>query len=117
MTYRVDISRPALLDAENIYLWMKSESAERADAWFKGLVETAKSLENFPNRYPIAPESRSFFIEIRQLLHGKGKQQYRIIFGVSVDERTDEDIVLIYRIRNASQGYLTDLEIIGDRND
>lgn len=117
MIYRIDISRLAFQDAENVYLWMKVESEESANQWFRGLVEIINSLKEFPNRCPIAPESRSFLIEIRQLLYGKSRQQYRIIFGVSVDEQTGEDVVLIYRMRNASQKYLSDLEIIGESND
>jgi len=111
------MSRPALLDAENAYIWLKSDSEEYANTWFAELIAATHSLAKFPNRCPIAPESRSFLIEIRQLLHGKGRQQYLIIFGVSVDEETGEDIVKIYRIRNASQSYLNDLEIIGESND
>ena len=114
MAYRIEISRPALLDAENYYLWLKNKSEDIGNNWFRGLVETVNSLQNFPNRCPIAPESHSFIIEIRQLLYGKGKNQFRIIFGVSVDDKTGEDIVLIYRIRHASQKYLSDLEIIGE---
>ncbi len=117
MTYRIDISRLAFLDAENVYLWMKTNSEERANQWFKGLVEATNSLKEFPNRCPIVSEGRSFLIEIRQLIYGKGRQQYRIIFGVSVDEQTGEDVVLIYRIKNASQKYLSGLEILGESND
>lgn len=117
MTYRVDISRPALMDAEETYLWLKVESEENANKWFKGLVEAINSLENFPNRCPIAPETRSFLIEIRQLFYGKGKQQYRILFGISVDEETNEDVVLIYRIRHSSQKYLDGLQILGKSDD
>ena len=117
MTYRIDISRLAFLDAENVYVWIKTESEERANQWFKGLVQTINTLKEFPNRCPIAPESRSFLIEIRQLLYGKGKHQHRIIFGISIDEVLGEDVVLIYPIRNASQKYLSDLEIMGESND
>ncbi len=117
MTYRVEMSRPALTDAENAYLWLKAESEELANEWFRGLVEAVNSLENLPNRCPIAPESRSFLIEIRQLLYGKGKNQFRIIFGVSIDEKTGRNMVLIYRIRHGSQKYLNDLEIIDEGND
>lgn len=117
MTYRVEMSRPALKDAENAYLWIKGESAERANEWFRGLVEAVNSLKNFPNRCPIAPENRSFVIEIRQLLYGKNKNRFRIIFGISVDEKTGENVVLIYRIRHGSQKYLSDLEIIGENDD
>lgn len=117
MEYRVDISRPALADSEKFYLYLKSESEEIANVWFKGLVEAVKSLKMMPNRCPIAPEARSFVIEIRQLLYGKGNKQHRILFGISVDENTGENVVLIYRIRHSSQGYLEDLEILGGKNE
>ena len=117
MAYRVDVSRPALLDAEKTFLWLKAESEVRANEWFRGLVEAINSLKTFPNRCPIAPESRSFPIEIRQLLYGKARNQHRIIFGISVDEKTGEDVVLVYRIRHASQSYLEGMEIIGESND
>jgi plasmid stabilization system protein ParE len=114
MAYRVEISRPALEDAEEAYLWLKIESEELANQWFRGLVGATNSLKNFPNRCPIAPETRSFLIEIRQLLYGKGKHQYRILFGISVDEKTGEDTVLIYRIRHSSQQYLKGENILGE---
>jgi plasmid stabilization system protein ParE len=117
MAYRVDISLPALSDAENAYLRIKEESPEKAVQWYKGLLEAVYSLENFPNRCPIAPEARAFVIEIRQLLYGKRKRQYRILFGISVDEQTGEDLVLIYRIRHSVQNYLEDLEILGESED
>lgn len=117
MKYRIDISRPALTDAEKTYLWLKEESEEIANKWFKDLVKTINSLQNFPSRCPLAPETRSFLIDIRQLLYGKGKQQYRILFGISVDEKTAEDVVLIYRIRHSSQKYLDGIEILGRKND
>lgn len=117
MTYRVDLSRPALVDAENIYLWIKEQSIDKANDWFNGLVHATNSLSEFPNRCPIAPESRTFVIEVRQLLYGSGKGQCRIIFGVSVDEITLENVVLVYRIRRTSQKFLTDLEIIGENID
>lgn len=114
MAYRVEISRPALEDAEEAYLWLKNESEELANKWFKGLVEATNSLKNSPNRCLIAPETRSFLIEIRQLLYGRSKYQYRILFGISVDEKTGEDLVLIYRIRHSSQKYLEGNEILGE---
>lgn len=72
MAYRVDISLPALRDAENAYLRIKEESPEKAVKWYKGFLDMIYSLENFPHRCPIAPEARAFVIEIRQLLYGKG---------------------------------------------
>lgn len=114
MEYRIKITNAALVDAEKSYLYYKKDSEEMANIWFKGLVAAINSLEMFPNRCPIVPESRSFFIEIRQLVYGKGAKQHRILFGVSIDEKTDENVVTIYRIRHSFQSYLTDLEILGE---
>jgi len=114
MVFRVEISAPALRDAESLYEWIADASKERADEWLRGLIIATDSLKDFPDRNPIAPESHSFLIEIRQLLYGKRASQCRIIYGVSVDEKTGEGIVLIYRIRNTRQKPLGDMEILGE---
>lgn len=114
MAYRVDISQPATADAENALLWIRTGSPEKAVVWFQGLLEAVFSLEQFPERCSLAPESRAFLVEVRQLLYGKRRQQYRILFGISIDPETDENVVLIYRIRRSAQRHLTGLEIIGE---
>lgn len=114
MTYRVDISKPAMADAENALLWIRAESPDKAAAWFRGLLEAVFSLEQFPERCPVAPESRAFLVEVRQLLYGTRRQQYRILFGISIDPDTSENVVLIYRIRHGAQRHLEGLEILGE---
>ncbi len=44
MAYRVDISRPAIEDAEAAYLWMRETSPEKAAEWFAGLMDAIFSL-------------------------------------------------------------------------
>lgn len=117
MTYRVDISQPALSDAENAFLWIGTESPEKAVSWFQGLLEAVFSLEKFPKRCPLAPESRAFIVEVRQLLYGMRRQRYRILFGISIDPDTGENVVLIYRIRHGAQRHLEGLEILGETED
>lgn len=56
MAYRVDLSISALRDAENAYLWLREQAPEKADDWYRGLLEAVYSLENFPNRCPLAPK-------------------------------------------------------------
>lgn len=113
MEYRIEMSDAALADVEKSYLFYKQYSEETANIWFKGLVEVINSLKVFPNRCPIASEARSFFVEIRQLIYGKGSKQHKILFGVSIDEKTGENIVTIYRVRHSFQNYLKDLEFLG----
>jgi plasmid stabilization system protein ParE len=103
MAYRVDISLPALTDAEEAYRWLKEHSPARAGDWYEGLLETIFSLENFPTRCPLAPESEDLGKEIRQLLYGKRGRVYRILFGITRDEKADEDIVRIFRIWHSAR--------------
>ncbi|MBD2300029.1 type II toxin-antitoxin system RelE/ParE family toxin [Nostoc sp. FACHB-87] len=102
MEFRVDISPLALADAENAYLWIREQDSDLADKWFDGLLDAIDSLERFPARCPVTPESEELGMEIRQLLYGKSKRfRYRILFGISETE------VNIYRIRHTAQQYLT----------
>ena len=117
MAYRVEISAPALIDAEKVFLWIRENSPEKAKDWYEGLLKAIFSLEQFPKRGSIALESKDLGLEIRQLLYGKKKQAFRILFSISVDFETREDIVQIYRIRHISRSYLNDLEIFGDDED
>src|SRR5580765_3440112 len=117
MAYRVDISKRALAEIDRELTWMQERSGLMADNWYDELLTALGSLEEMANRCPIAPETHAFLIEIRHLLFGEGKLQHRIIFGVSVDERSGEGVVTIYRVRNSSQRNLPGLEILGEYDD
>ncbi|MDQ3685075.1 MAG: hypothetical protein M3430_05665 [Acidobacteriota bacterium] len=67
-----------------------------------------------PERCPVAPESREFVIEVRQLLYGKRRNAYRVLFSVAYDNEADENVVRIYRIRHGAQRRLKDLELLGE---
>ena len=101
MTYRVEISPSALNDAEAAFLWHQKESPKTAADWYNGLVDAILSLETFPNRCPIAPESEAIGREVRQLFY----QRHRILFGVS------GQVVRIYRIRHTSRDWLSPEEL------
>src|SRR5437899_7135125 len=103
MAYRVDLSELAHSDIENAIAWLKQRSETAADRFNKAVLSAIDSLEQMPRRCPIAPETRSFLIEIRHLIFGDGALQFRIIFGVSVEEISGEGVVTIYRVRNSSQ--------------
>ena len=82
MTYKVDISIPALQDAESAFLWVRDFDIDIAKAWYEGLLEAIFTLENHPERCAFAPESNVIGREVRHLIYGKRKQQYRIFFEV-----------------------------------
>ena len=54
-----------------------------------------------PKRFPLARENKYFSQEIRQLLYGRGRNLYRILFTI-VDGQ-DISTVRILHIRHSSQ--------------
>ena len=117
MAYRVEISIPALIDAENAFLFIRNDAPEKAKDWYEGLLKAIFTLENSPLRCAVAPESKDAGIKVRQLLYGKKKHSFRILFGVSLEAETGEKVVRIYRIRHGSRSYLGDLELFGEAKD
>lgn len=64
----------------------------------KGLLKAIQSLEKMPKRCALARENQHFRQEIRQLLYGKGRNTYRIIF--TVIENQDSPFVRILHVRH-----------------
>jgi len=64
-------------------------------------VDAILSLENFPNRCPLAPESEDIGREIRQFLY----KRHRILFGVT------GDVVQVFRIRHTARNKLSPDEL------
>jgi toxin ParE1/3/4 len=78
MRYPVRLAERALRDMEDIYRSIGADASGPAFAWFNGLAEAIYSLERFPNRGPVALESK----KLRHLLFGKKPHVYRIIYGL-----------------------------------
>jgi plasmid stabilization system protein ParE len=57
MAYRVEITRRAEGDLEELYLWVVDRAAQQGARWFNGLDRAVLSLDQHPNRCPVAPES------------------------------------------------------------
>src|SRR5690606_25816967 len=51
-------------------------------AWYGAVRVAIESLDMFPERCPLAPENGLVSREIRQLLLGKSRYHYRILFTI-----------------------------------
>ena len=100
MRYQVLITASAEADLDEAYCWLSERAREAAVNWYNGVLDAFLSLETFPERCPLAPESRAFKREIRQLLHGKRQHAYRILFDVS------EETVRILHVRHGAREHL-----------
>ncbi len=114
MGFRIDISALAESDLDEAYAWIHSYSEEIAANWLSSFYASLGSLRKMRNRCAIAAETPAFMIEIRNLLFGEGSMQFRIIFGVSMDETSENGVVTIYRIRSSRQRPLSDSEMFGE---
>ena len=80
--WTVIVELPAQRDIAEAYLWLAARDPDAAARWFNRIYDTIGSLELFPERCPLAPESQILNAEIRQVFHGRRQHKYRILFTV-----------------------------------
>jgi plasmid stabilization system protein ParE len=105
LVFRIDITEPALTDAEDYVRFVRAVRKEPAAAerWFRGLVRAIYSLEKSPQRCPVIPEHEEFPFEIRQLIYFS----HRIIFRVDLETKR----VVIYRVYYGSRRSLVEVDL------
>ncbi|NEO95263.1 MAG: type II toxin-antitoxin system RelE/ParE family toxin [Moorea sp. SIO3G5] len=102
MKYPIEISSVAEAEADSAFLRLSQvTSPTQASLWYSGLLQAIESLSQFPKRCPNARENKYFSQEIRQLLYGRGRNSYRILFTIL--EEQEGATVRILHIRHASQ--------------
>ena len=98
MEYRYRLTEKAVIDARSAFERIAKYSPDRADRWYQGLLTNLDSLRIFPLRCPRARESQKPGEVVRELLYGKRRSCYRILFVVR------GDTVTVLAIRHASRG-------------
>jgi plasmid stabilization system protein ParE len=102
MKYRIETSSVAEAEADRAFLRLSQvTSLVEASQWYSGLLQAIKSLSQMPKRCSLARENKYFSQEIRQLLYGRGRNSYRVLF--TIFEEQDLSTVRILHIRHASQ--------------
>ena len=96
-THEVIIHRHAMADLEQYYRFVWKNGGDQASAWYKRFVDQLKSLDNNPERCPIARESKRVFLEVRELHFGRKPNVFRVLFTI------DSDTVRILRIVRAQR--------------
>src|SRR5687768_12472320 len=100
MAHSVLITARAVREIDEALAWLAERSHAAAVRWHAQLTEAVRSLENNPEWCGLAPESGWYPGEIRQLLHGKRRGVYRILFEVR------GNTVYILRVRHSAQALL-----------
>lgn len=88
MNFKVEITDEAHAEAINAYQWIVAHGSPLTAArWYSGLLKAIVTLQNFPERCPLAPENSEFEDEIRHLLYQRSST-YRILFTIDEKART-----------------------------
>ena len=77
--FRVDLTASAEADTSEIWDYIAQDNPEAATAFILRLEEQIGTLEMFPQRCPLIPESELLGASYRHLLFGN----YRIIFKIT----------------------------------
>lgn len=76
--YRVKITRTAESDIREIFQYIASDHETAARKWVAEIERQIDSLEQFPLRCPVIPESQDLGKEYRHIIYGS----YRTIFRI-----------------------------------
>ena len=99
MAYRVEITRRAEADLEELYLWVVERAPLQGARWYNGLERAVLSLNQHPKRCPVAPESVDADHPVRVLTYGRKPHTYRIYF--TVDD--DDSLVRVLHVRRGAR--------------
>ncbi len=102
LAFRVKPTANAKQDAREILAWLRSEGAgETGVRWLEGVQKAIASFSEMPTQCGLAPESKNFHVEVRQLLYGSTHYRYRILFTI------EDDTVVVLHIRHGRRNPLT----------
>ncbi len=101
MNYRLVYQPTAANELELAINWSFEHFPRTAKEWCTKFLDAIEGIPADPYRYPLPPENHRFQQEIRQLLFGKGRSLYRVLFTV------DRDLVRVLHIRFPGQPLVT----------
>ena len=104
MTYSIDITDKALAEIDEALGWYAERSISAAIRWYVRLRQAIRSLDENPERFGLAPESE-WYPDLRQMLYGKRRGVYRVLFKIRGDE------VVVLRVRHSARDLLEPGEV------
>ena len=97
MRFQVRVTSAAERDMDEAFDWYLEQSSSAALSWQEQLAEALRSLETFPERCPLAPDHAFLRRAVRQLVFGRRRGPYRLLFEVG------ERKVFVLRLRHGAR--------------
>lgn len=106
MTHQLQILRRALRDIDEKFESLRRHIGRRsASLWRDRLDASLCDLEHHPEVWPLADEAVDLGIELRQVLFGKRRHVYRVLYTF------DGTTIHVHRVRHAAQDRLSPEDI------
>ena len=100
MAHTLNISARAMADIRAAVAWLRQRNAAAAARLHAGILAAVRSLATNPERCPLADEAADLGVDLRELLYGRRRNVYRILFTV------EGQAVNVLRVRHAAQDRL-----------
>ncbi len=97
MIYRVELTRKAMREIEANYEWLAERAPFTAQRWKENLQVAILQLARDPHKHPEAPEAERVGFDLRQMVVGRIKTGYRVLFEIV------GDTVHVLRVRHVRQ--------------
>lgn len=94
MPYRIELTDRAERDVRRLFEALDAQNSAHARTWLAGLERLILSLDERPGRGAAVREDPS----LKQVLHGRGRNVYRIIYAINEPDR----IVSVLHIRHGA---------------
>ncbi len=100
MSFQVIFRPRARADIAAAVAWLARSSSAAAARWRSGLFRIVEKLETNPALYSAADEAADVGVDLRELLYGRRRIVYRILFTIT------GQTVNVLRVRHAAQDRL-----------
>jgi plasmid stabilization system protein ParE len=101
MSFQVILRPRARADIAATVAWLAGTNPAAAARWRTGLLRIIENLETDPNRYAVADKAADLSVDLRQLLYGRRRNVYRVLFTI------EGQTVNVLRVRHAAQDRLS----------
>jgi plasmid stabilization system protein ParE len=103
---KVNLSAKAEADIDDVLARFQNNAPGAMVGWHARLLAALQTLEYQPGRCPLAAEAKAMAFELRELLFGKRRGTFRILF------RIDGGVVNVLHIRRACRGPLNAADLM-----
>lgn len=100
MSHTLTISARAMADIRATVAWLSQRSSSAAARWHGSVLAAIRTLADNPERCPLADEAVALGVDLRQMLYGRRRNVYRVLFTI------DGQTVNILRVRHAARDQL-----------